>query len=450
MSTTQRPRRFIKRPDDSAMKQDISALREEIKKLDLTNNEITAQIDKTVLDPKTAEKKKALQGELREVISKQGNLKQERNAIQEQIKNVDTNLKRKIADIQKLTAKNNYKSIAEIDARVKYLDDLIGAGDLKLVDERRHVKEMTSLRKLRKDFAEVEKLQEAIDKDKAKIADFKKKLSAVGNKETQQEFERIQKELDAINEANKSFYNKRSELIGKRNEVRKSKDAKYDQIKKLRAEFDAEFTKFKAALAEEQKKRDEEFKSQRAEQKQAKLKEIAELRLAEASVPAFTNEINEIHTLLAYFDPTYVKPLVNAVVEATKSTFEPKATTTRQVEMPDDVVILKKEQQSFFEGSKTKKGKKKASKSKNFTVDSDVIISLTDLSIPLPTKTDDVPGTINILKETLTALQEKQEEQTKVNIEKAKAEIAKLEAADADSDDEEPAEEAEENDEKDA
>lgn len=105
---------------------------------------------------------------------------------------------------------------------------------------------------------------------------------------------------------------------------------------------------------------------------------------------------------------------------------------------------MKKEQQSFFEGSKTKKNKKKAAKSKNFTVDSDVILSLTNLSIPLPTKSDDVPNTINILKETLTALQEKQEEQTKVNIEKAKAEIAKLEAQ-AEKDDEEEAEaEAEE------
>lgn len=447
MSSTQRPKRFIKRPDDKALNQDINALRDEIKKLDLTNNEINAQIEKTVLDSQTAEKRKVLQAELKEIISKQGNLKQERNAIQEQIKNVDTNLKRKIADIQKLTAKNNYKSIAEIDARVSYLDDLVGAGTLKLADERRHVKEMTSLRKLRKDFAEVEKQQEAIDKDKAKIAELKKKLGAVGNKEIQQKFETIQKELDSINESNKSVYNKRTELFNKRNEIRKSKDGKYDQIRKLRAEFDAEFAKFKKALAEEQKKRDEEYKARESEHKQAKLKEIAEQKLAEASIPAFTNEINEIHTLLAYFDPLYVKPQVNAVVEATKSTIESKPASGRQVEMPEDVVIIKKEQQSFFEGSKLKKNKKKAAKSKNFTVDSDVIISLTDLSIPLPTKTDDVPDTISILKETLAALQEKQSEQTNVNIEKAKAEIAKLEAEggdDAESQDKSVAEDEEE------
>lgn len=434
MSTVQRPRRFIKRPDDSAMKQGIETLKAEIKKLDLTNTEITSQIDKTVLDPKTAERRKQLQAELKEIIAKQGNLKQERNAIQEQIRNIDTGLKRKIGDIQKLTAKSNYKTASEIDARVKYLDDLVGAGDLKLADERRYVKEMTSLRKLRKDFSEVEKQQEAIDKDKVKIAELKKKLSAVGNKEVQQQFEKVQKELDDIAESNKSIYNKRSELISKRNETKKSKDSKYDEIRRLRSEFDAELTKFKTSLAEEQKKRDEEYKSQKAEQKQQKLKEVAEKRLAEASIPAFTNEINEIQSLLAYFDPTYTKPQTNTVVEATKSTLESK-NNIRQVEVPSDLVILKKEQQLFFEGSKTKKNKKKAPKSRNFTVDSDVIISLTDLSIPLPTKTDDVPNTITILKETLVSLQGKQEEQTAVNIERAKAEIAKLEAEDIEEED---------------
>lgn len=440
MSTTQRPRRNIKRPDDSAMNKEIEQLRAEIKELDLSQNKLTSEIEKITSDPLVNEKRQALRDQLKTVISKQATFKQERKIIQEQIKNVDTNLKRKISDIQKLTGKNSFKSGAEIDARVKYLDDLVGTGDLKLAEERRYVKEMTSLRKLRKDFVEVERQQEEIDKDKAKIAELKKKLHSADNKEVQEEFERVQKELDAINASNKSVYDKRGELYKKRDAIRASKNSKYDQIKKLKASFEEEFAKFKKDLAEEQKKRQEEYESRQAEYKQSKLKAIAEQRLAEASVPAFTEEINEIHTLLGYFDPSYVKPQKNTVFNAAPASIDEKK-NIRQIEMPSDVVILKKEQPAFFEGSKTKKNKKKASKSKNFTVDSDVILSLTNLSIPLPTKTDDVPNTINILKETLAALQAKQEEQTKVNIEKAKAEIAKLEAADLEDDDNEEAEE---------
>lgn len=438
MSTPQRPKRFLKRPDDSAMKQSIEALRAEITKLDATANEVTSQIDKLVLDPKTTQKRSALQGEIKEIISKQGNLKQEREAIQEQIKAVDASLKRRIAEINKVGAKQTYKSAGEIDARVKQLDDLVGSGTLMLADERRYIKEMSSLRKLRKDFSEVEKQQKFIDDDKAKIAELKKKLSSVGNKEVQERFESVQKELNAIQATNQSMFDKKAELFKKRASLRKEKDAKFNEIRKLRDDFGAELTKFKNALAEEQKKRDEEYQSQRIEKKKLKQKEAAERVLSEASVPAFTKEIDEIHNLLAHFDPTYVRPKANTVADLTKSTFETKS-SARKVEMPDDVVIIKKEQQSFFEGSKTKKNKKKAQKNKNFTVDTDVILSLADLAIPLPSKHEEVPETIKILKETLEALQAKQEEQTKLNIERAKARIAELEAEDIDSgsDDEE-------------
>lgn len=435
MSTTQRPRRFIKRPDDKALKERIEILRSEIKNLDQANSEVNAEIEKAVVDSGVAEKRKTLQADLKEIIAKQGKLKQERNSIQEQIKNVDVNLKRKIAEIQKLTAKNNFKSVSEIDARIKSLDNLVGSGSLILAEERKYVKEMSSLRKLRKDFAEVEKQQEAIDKDKTKIAELKQKLSSVGNKEVQKQFEETQKELDVIYESNKTLYNRRTELISKRNANSKLKDEKYSEIRKLRADFDAEFTKFKTALVEEQKKRDEESKSEREAEKKAKLKERAESKLSEASVPAFTKEINEIESLLTYFDPTYVKPLANAVAEATKPSLESK-NNIRSVEMPADVVVLKKEQQVFFEGSKSKKTKKKTQKKRNFTVDSDVILSLANLSIPLPTSTDEVPSTVVILKETLSALKDKQEEQTQINIEKAKAEIAKLEAESSDEEEE--------------
>ncbi|WPK27591.1 hypothetical protein PUMCH_004984 [Australozyma saopauloensis] len=435
MSAPQRPKRFLKRPDDLAMKQKIEVLRGEIAKLDASANELTSQIDKLVLDTKTNDKRSKLQAEIKEIIAKQGNLKQERGAIQEQIKNVDANLKRRIADINKVGAKNNYKSAAEIDARIKQLDDLVGSGSLMLADERRHIKEMSSLRKLRKDFSEVEKQQKFIDEDKAKIAELKKKLGSVGNKEVQERFETVQKELNEIQASNKAILDKKSDLFKKRNNLRKEKDAKYGEIRKLHDDFGAELTKFKTALADEQKKREEEYQSQKAEQKKLKQKEAAERVLADASIPAFTKEIDEIHNLLAHFDPTYVRPKTNTVASLTQSSFENKK-STRQVEMPEDVVIIKKEQQSFFEGSKSKKNKKKAQKNKNFTVDTDVILSLADLAIPLPSKHEEVPETIKILQETLEALQAKQEEQTKLNIERAKARIAELEAEDVDSDEE--------------
>ncbi|KAK6454916.1 multicopy suppressor of BFA-induced lethality ER-golgi vesicle-tethering protein p115 [Scheffersomyces xylosifermentans] len=433
--SSQPQRKFIKRPDDKAVKDQVEALRAEIKKLDLTNNELNDAIAKAQIDQKIMDKRNDLQAQLKALIAKQSSTKNERNAINDQIKNIDSQLKKKIAEIQTQTAKNSFKNVGEIDARISYLDSLIDAGNLKLADERRHVKEMSSLRKLRKDFGSIEKTQALIDQDKEKIAELKKKLSSVQNKELSAQYDKIQKELDEINESNKSIISKRNELYNKRNEIKKQKDEKFNEIRKLRADFDEQFAKFKVTLAEERKKRDEEYKQRQEEEKQQKRKEIAEKQLAEASVPAFTEEINSIHNLLSYFDPSYVKPAPKSAVTTNGNL--PTNNNIRKIEMPEDVVVIKKEQEAFFAGSKSKKSKQKKNKSKNFTVDPEVIVSLSDLSIPFPTKEEEVTSTVGILKETLQALEEKQEEQTKINIEKAKARIAKLEA-------EEDAREAEE------
>lgn len=425
MSNVTRGKKFIKRPDDAPVKKEIENLKSDIKNLDSTAAEINALLDRLKLDSATVEKRKALQGEMKEIIAKQSAFKTERSAIQSQIKNVEEQMKRKIAEIQRLTGKTSFRSVAEIDARVKSLEDLIGSGDLKLAEERRYVKEMTSLRKLRKDFAEVDAQQSSIDNDKKKITELKEQVGKIGNREIQSRFETIQKELDEINTSSKSIYDQRSQLMDKRSELRKLKDSKYDQIRKLKSDFDVEFAKFKEQLSEEKKKRDAEWKAKQEEEKQIKRKEEAQKKLEEASVPAFASEINEIHGLLSYFDPSYKKPQKSILANVTNLSFDAK-TNIRKVEMPEDVVVLKKEQQSFYEGSATKKSKKKNTRSKNFTVEPDVIVSLSNLAIPLPVKLEDVVKTIETLKSTLRALEEKQDEQTQKNIEKAKEEIAKL------------------------
>lgn len=427
-----RPKRFIKGPDDKATKVKVAELNDEIKKLNLANDEVNAKIEKVVADPKLVGRKTELQKELKEVIAKQGASKQERTGLMDQIKLIDQQLKRKINEIQAQTAKSNFKNVQEIDARINHLDAQIDEGSLKLADERRFVKEMSLLRKLRKDFGSIEKVQELIEQDRAKIADLKKKLNAIQNKDLQARFETIQKELNELNAENKSTYDKRQVLFDERTRLRKLKDEKYSQIKKLRLDLDAEYAKFKAAMAAEKKKRDEEYKLKQAEDKATRRREAAEAQLAEASIPAFSTEINSLQVLLNYFDPSYEKPIAKEFAALNKKEDVPtRSVRGRTIEMPEDAVIIKKEQETYFFGSqntkKSVKGKK-LQKPKSFTVDSDVILGLSDLSIPLPTKQEDVPATIETLKETLTALQDKQEEQTKLNIERAKAKIAKIEA----------------------
>ena len=421
------------------MKEEVESLKKEIKKLDLTNNELNAQIQKLQIDQKVMDERNKLQAELKVLISKQSSAKNERNNINDQIKSIDASMKKKIAEIQQQTSKNSFKTVGEIDARIDSLDKAIDAGNLKLADERRYVKEMSALRKLRKDFGSIEKIQTLIDQDKEKIAELKKKLQGTHNKEVQAQFETIQKKLDEINESNKSVISKRNKIYDQRSEIKKQKDAKYDEIRKLRSDFDAKFENFKKQMEQEKLKRDEEYKAQQAERKQAKLKQRAEQELADASIPAFTEEINSIHNLLSYFDPSYVKPATKAASSTNGSSAIPSTTKNqaRVIEFPEDLVIVKKEQDDFFTGTKKKGKAAKKHHKKNFTVAPEIIVALSDLTIPYPLKEEDVAETIKTLKETLEALQEKQEEQTKVNIERAQAKIAKFKEEDFEDEEDE-------------
>ncbi len=65
-------------------------------------------------------------------------------------------------------------------------------------------------------------------------------------------------------------------MFKKRNQLRKSKDEKWDCIRKLNADKSAEFAKFKQEMEEEKKKRAEEDRLHREEEKRRKRKENAE------------------------------------------------------------------------------------------------------------------------------------------------------------------------------
>lgn len=418
-------RKFYKRPDDTKLKSAVEKLRVEIKQLDLASTELTNQINKYQLDQKVLQKRNDLQAELKELISKQRNFKQDRDTINEQIKAIDSSMKKKIQEVQLQTSKNQFKTVGEIDQRIAYLDNLIDQGNLKLVDERKYIKEMSSLRKLKKDFTSIEKIQLSIDQDKIKISQLKASINSHQSKEVQKQFESIQNQLDEINKSNKSIIDKKNEIFNKRQSIRKQKDEKYQAIRDLNADFDQEMTKFKKLLSEERARREQEEKQSKELQKQQERKKFAQEKLDQASIPAFSEEIESIHNLLAHFDPTYVKPTKKMIPSA-----DPSITTVhqeRKIEMPADFVVISKKQEEFVPGSSSKSKKNKKSKSKTYTADPAIIVALTDLSIDFPKSEADIENTITILKETLQALQDKQEEQTKINIENAKKLIAKLE-----------------------
>lgn len=415
-------RRFIKAPDTKARDETLAALNAQIKQKDTALEEIKKLIAGAVTDPKVAAGRKALIDELKELRKTQGDLKNKRMLINNKIKEVDNSLKRKIAEVQAVTSKYNFKSVGDIDSRIAKFEDDISSGELALVEERRLVKEISNMRKIRRDFASLEQQQQSIDEDKEKIAQLKKELSAFNSRETSERFDAVQKELDELSLSNKSTNDKRDVLYKQRTAIHAEKDTLYASLKKTREDFDQQFKAFKKAMDEERKRAADEEAKYKADKAKSERKSKLEKELSEASKPAFEYEIDTIHALLTFFDPSHVKPVEQMGFNSSTSN-----KTARVVDSADDYVVIKKDEEVFFAGSKAK-GKKNKKTQKKFTLGPDVISQLGDLEVNLPTSQEQVPAIIDELKAKLDKFVSVQKETTDKNIESAKAKIAKLEA----------------------
>lgn len=75
--------------------------------------------------------------ELSEIRKQQGAGKTGRNAIQEQIKKLDEQLKARIAEQKAARSRVAFKNVDEIDREISRLDKQVESGTMKLVDERK-------------------------------------------------------------------------------------------------------------------------------------------------------------------------------------------------------------------------------------------------------------------------------------------------------------------------
>ncbi|VEU21933.1 DEKNAAC102948 [Brettanomyces naardenensis] len=413
-----KPRRYIKSPDFKARDAKVTEIRSSIKQIDEELAKINKDIEVTVTPKPVQEKRKALTSELGGVIRVQSELKKKRALINDQIKAVNLSLKKKIATIQTKTSKHSFKSGEDIDKKIKSLEDLIDTGTLKIVDERRNIKEISSLRRIRKDFSSIQDEQKLIDEDKAKIAELRKSLGDANNKEAQEEFEKVTKELDDLSVETKGIQKKRDELFSSRRELYKKKDGLYDELRSVKQDYDNQFKKFKQELENEKKKREEEEKefklNARKEELEAQIVKIQD----SAKQPANSKEITTVESLLIHFDPSYVKTLSNSEVNSTDDKLNSHHKQSK-VEMPANAVLFKKEPENFFVGTKSKKGKKhnnNKKKSTKFVLEPVLISELSSLGIPLPASQEDSDKTVELLKAKLNEFKEGQDDKTKANI----------------------------------
>ncbi|KAM0431854.1 hypothetical protein ACHAPT_005106 [Fusarium lateritium] len=381
----------------------------------------------------TQKRRQELIAQANDIRQKQAGGKNARSTKLDQIKRLDEQVRSRIAEQKTAKAKVPYKTLEDVDRQIATLDKQVNSGTMKLVDEKKALSDISSLRKIRKNFGQFEDSQKQIDDLRAKIKEIKDSMDDPEQKAMSEQYTKIQTELDAIKAEQDEAYKGLSSLRDERTKLQAEQQEKYTAIRKLKDDY---YGQKKAFQSYEREARERYREKQRAEHErhiQERKKAEAERRLGEASDAAYMDEIRRANSLLQFLDPNHKVekgPLMADTglgAQAQRSVDEGGLKGTKLVRKED------REEEYFSAVKKGKKGKKggHAASSKFFNVPPSVVEDCAAMGIDPPMSALDIPEVTEKVRAKLDFWKNDQESQTKRNIEKAKKEIAELEAAEA-------------------
>jgi uncharacterized coiled-coil DUF342 family protein len=428
------------RPDEDQFKKDL-LVAEKAHKIAMDKyNAIRAKVDS--VSPKggkdaasqnpTQKRKQELIAEANNIRQKQGGAKNDRTAKMDQVKRLDEQLRSRLQEQKAARAKVSYKSVEELDDKIALLDGQVAAGTMKIVDEKKALNEISMLRKQRKNFAQIDEQQKQIDELRAKIKEIKDSMESPEQKALSERSTAIQAELDVIKAEQDEVYKNLSSLRDERSRLQAEQQQTYARIKEIK---DAYYQGRKAFMAHEREQREKAAERRRLEREKSimeRRKADAERLLAEASDPAFLEEIRRAHSLLRFLDPTYQGGEGGPLRASAGLGAEP----TRKVDDSEikGMKLVRKEDRDdeFMPSTRTgKKGKKRdpaaAPSTSKFSCPPSVMADCASMGINPPMGQTEVADVIEKVKAKLAHWKESQQEQTQKNIAKAKKEIERLE-----------------------
>ncbi|KAJ4270269.1 multicopy suppressor of BFA (Brefeldin A) [Fusarium torreyae] len=426
------------KPDENVFKEELAKAEKDHKASMDRLTAVKAKIDiampnKNKDQPNPTQKRRQeLIAQANEIRQKQAGGKNARSTKLDQIKRLDEQVRSRINEQKTAKAKVPYKSLEDVDRQIASLDKQVNSGTMKLVDEKKALSDISSLRKIRKNFGQFEDSQKQIDDLRAKIKEIKDSMDDPEQKALSDQYTKIQAEIDAIKTEQDEAYKGLNSLRDERSKLQAEQQEKYTAIRKLKDDY---YGQKKAYQAYDREAREARRERQRAEQEryhQERKKAEAERRLGDASDPAYLDEIRRANSLLQFLDPNHKVekgPLMADTglgAQAQRSVDESGLKGTK---------LLRKEDRdeeyapAVKKGKKGKKGGAHGASSNKFNVPPAVVEDCAAMGIDPPMSADDIPAVTEKVRAKLDHWKNDQEAQTKRNIEKAKKEIAELEAA---------------------
>ena len=320
------------------------------------------------------------------------------------------------------------------------------SGKLRLGDEKRAIQEISNTRRLRRTVEGFQSEQAAIDREKEEEEQLRAQLDDPEAQAISERYEKLQAEFNELKRQSDEAYANRNKLFDERNEIQREIDEFWSLKKESNQRYKAANDRYWAKAKEDQARRAEKYRQQRAAEEQQKKLDFVERLREEASNPAYQIEIQDCQTLIDAFSKgtTSEVPAVTSAAEQKKAGLAgvPEL-DIRKVEVPTDMVVRKKkgeEEEAYFvagKGKKSKKGPKTSghnspalstpsTSSSQFHIPFPTLTALLSLSISPPGSKDEIPRVVEDLKMKKAWFEANQELATKDKIAKAEVEIKKI------------------------
>ncbi|KAI1786522.1 hypothetical protein LXA43DRAFT_54064 [Ganoderma leucocontextum] len=390
------------------------------------------------------ERRNVLRAELDGIRGQQSTNKLARGKVFEQLKTLQENIQKKIKDLNAQKAKIPYKTVSEVDDRIRQLDKQVESGNLKLVDEKRALQEISQAKRSRRIVEGFQADQDTIEADRAKADEIRKQLDDPEAKAASERYDAIKAELDELKKEGDEAHTSRSKLLDERTAIQGQLDELWTRKRESLSRFKEANDRFYAKLNEDRARRVERQRAQRAEQEEAKKNEVVDRLREEADVPAFQAQIEDCQTLIDYFSgrsSTATLSSQKPLTEKSDVAGVPKLEIRKVDAAPEGFVARKKkgeDDEAYFVGGGKKKGGRKSvakpateangseSASGHLNIPLPTLTALLSLSIPSPTSTADVTRVVEDLRTKKTWYEANQARVTAENKAKAEAQIRKL------------------------
>ncbi|KAJ2961023.1 hypothetical protein NQ176_g11022 [Zarea fungicola] len=148
------------KPDENVFKTSLAAAEKAHKAAMDRLNAVKAKIDVAMPNKNkeqqspTQKRRQELITQANEIRQKQAGGKNARTSKLDQIKRLDEQVRSRISEQKTAKAKVPFKSVEDVDRQIAHLDSQVNSGTMKLVDERKALTDISSLRKIRKNFGQ--------------------------------------------------------------------------------------------------------------------------------------------------------------------------------------------------------------------------------------------------------------------------------------------------------